>query len=308
MASPSPEPLVTVQMCSPSGEVLAAENLPVQGPAAEAIRTALAAAKKRAKGAFVFLLGTQVIDDRVSLADLGLAANTQVEVTVLDSLRPCFEWGFYASDGRNSIDASERIFTRGDLAHHTDGVRAKAPLPRDARCYVTFRKLGTHASLGVGTAGCTLGRSDYLHLFGQDELSWALCFGRENGQLVTAMHAARVVEVSQIREEQEKGASATYEKKMILPEEALNGFESMSFNFMVTAAGSMHVRLPGHEEDLAVAFGIPKDVEIFVVASTVFGHGRITISPVDDKDSSSPGAAWDSKIFPTEAAEAEEEP
>ena len=39
-----------------------------------------------------------------------------------------------------------------------------------------------------------------------------------------------------------------------------------------------------------------------------FGHGRITISPVDDKDSSSPGAAWDSKIFPTEAAEAEEEP
>lgn len=32
-------------------------------------------------GAFVFLLGTQVIDDRVSLADLGLAANTQASWT-----------------------------------------------------------------------------------------------------------------------------------------------------------------------------------------------------------------------------------
>eukprot|EP00434_Breviolum_minutum_P013969 symbB.v1.2.012319.t1/scaffold846.1/size158211/5 len=46
----------------------------------------------------------------------------------------------------------------------------------------------------------------------------------------------------------------------------------------------MRVLLPGHHEEIVVPFGVPKDAQVFVVASTVYGDGRIWISERPDRE------------------------
>ncbi|CAK8998212.1 Ankyrin-2 (ANK-2) (Ankyrin-B) (Brain ankyrin) (Non-erythroid ankyrin) [Durusdinium trenchii] len=176
-------------------------------------------------------------------------------------------WGWCSRDVGNSIK-NGTIFQRCSVDNRVDGVRAEGSLPRDSKCFVTFRMIGTHAAVGVGTSDCTLHESGRTYLFGQDEHSWALCFGRGTRNQVKALHNGVGIAA-------EDAGSTDF----TIADEDLN-FECMSFAFDITASGEMRVTLP-KGKSLTVPFGISPDLEIYVVASTVENGGRITISHQD---------------------------
>ena len=87
------EETAEVQIVAPSG-ILQTVQLSIHEPAAENLRTALKSIGKEAKGIFVFTFGTTMVEEGWSLEQLGVTAGSNIEMTALDSLRPCFEWGF----------------------------------------------------------------------------------------------------------------------------------------------------------------------------------------------------------------------
>ena len=252
-----------VQIVAPIG-ILQISHLSIHEPAAENMRTSLKSIGKEAKGIFIFMLGTTIIEEGWSFEKLGVTAGSKIEVTVLDSLRPCFEWGFYDPAAGNKISDKGSTFARGPASHRTSGVRTHAALPRDTPCYLRFTKIGSHADLGVGTSSCKLGPSDepWANLFGQDENSWALCFSDENG--VSAYHRSQVF-----------GAQDSSGKPVELFQEFFSG---MVVSFLISASGQMLVTLPGHSKEIVVPFEIPEDTQVFVVASTAHARGTISIS------------------------------
>eukprot|EP00438_Fugacium_kawagutii_P014019 Skav204094 [mRNA] locus=scaffold3129:460227:461060:+ [translate_table: standard] len=268
-----PGDFAEVQIVGPSGSVLEMQ-LPIRLPGAvEAMRKALRSNGKEAKGLFVFALGTLVIEEDWSLEKLGVCAGASIEVTMLDSLRPCFEWSAHDPTFDNRI-LDPHTFQRGCRADHTDGVRTSAALPREARCYIRFDKIGTHASVGVATASCKLGASKYQYLYGQDDNSWALCFGQQS-EGVLAQH---------------KGQSYAMQDLNGTPADAVpNWQKSLSISFLITEAGKMLATFPGHSEDLVIPFEVPKDLDVFVVASTVYAESKILISstPFEDRPQAS---------------------
>eukprot|EP00913_Durusdinium_trenchii_P034540 g32313.t1 len=133
--------------------------------------------------------------------------------------------------------------------------------------------IGTHAAVGVGTSDCTLHESGRTYLFGQDEHSWALCFGRGTRNQVKALHNGVGIAA------EDAGSTDFTIADEAMAAEDLN-FECMSFAFDITASGEMRVTLP-KGKSLTVPFGISPDLEIYVVASTVENGGRITISHQD---------------------------
>ena len=64
--------------------------------------------------------------------------------------------------------------------------------------------------------------------------------------------------------------------------EAREAREGLYISFQISTAGQMLVTLPGHEQ-MVVPFEIPQDLDVFVTASTVYGHGKIRISSVPSK-------------------------
>lgn len=256
-----------VQIVGPSGSVLEM-RLPIRVPAAESMRKALRSNGKEAKGLFVFALGTQVIEEDWSLEKLGVCAGASIELTMLDSLRPCFEWSAHDPAFENQI-LDPHTFQRGCRADHTDGVRTCAALPREARCYIHFDTIGTHASVGVGTARCKLGAEKYQYLYGQDDNSWALCFGQRSEGVVA----------------QHKGQSCAMQDLSGRPADAVPNLQkSFSISFLITEAGKMLATLPGHSEDLVIPFEVPKGLDVFVVASTVYAQSKILISSTPFED------------------------
>jgi len=198
----SEEPGTEVKILAPSGHCLQTLQLPIQAPAAETMRTSLRAAGKEAKGIFVFTVGTTILEEEWPLEKLGITEGSSIEVTVLDSMRPCFEWAVYDASFGNEILDNGSTFQRGQVASHTDGVRTAVPLPRDTECYICFKGIntGTHASVGVGTSNCEVAERGYVHLYGQDENSWALCFG-DSGEIV-ACHKGEVCVMQNSKGEQ----------------------------------------------------------------------------------------------------------
>ena len=253
-----------VQLVAASG-LLQTLQLSIHVPVADLMRRSLKSIGKQAKGIFIFALGATIVEEEMCLEKLGVTAGSKIEVTVLDSLRHCFEWAVYdLSSFNNLVDKS--TFRRGDRAEHTGGVRTDAALPRDTLCYLRFSAVGTHACLGVGTRNCKLAERKYVHLFGQDENSWALCFGNRDLE-VSACH---------------RGQSCTMQDLSGKPikRPRLDELPSSFFvcSFLISASGQMVVTLPGRSEEIVVPFEIPPDLEVFIVASTVFGHSTISIS------------------------------
>ena len=118
-----------VQIVAPSG-LLQTLQLSIHEPAADLMRESLKSIGKEAKGIFIFALGATRVEEDMCLEKLGITAGSKIEVTVLDSLRPCFEWAVYDSSGSNQI-LDKSTFRRGHSARRTDGVRTDAGLPRD---------------------------------------------------------------------------------------------------------------------------------------------------------------------------------
>ncbi|CAL1171679.1 unnamed protein product, partial [Cladocopium goreaui] len=176
MEKPGTPGTAEVQLVAPSG-LLQTLQLRIDALAAETIRTSLKEMGKEAKGVFVFTLGTSILEEDWPLEKFGVSEGSSIEVTVLDSSRPCFEWYCCDPSNGNAILDKGSTFQRCDKAAHTDGVQTRAALPRETACYICFHHVGTHACLGVGTNKCKLAETSYVHLYGQDENSWALCFG-----------------------------------------------------------------------------------------------------------------------------------
>ena len=257
-------PQTEVQIVAPSG-ILQTLRMSIHEPAAETMRRSLTSIGKEAKGVFIFALGATIIEEAWTLENLGVSEGSSIEVTVLDSLRPCFEWAFYNASGDNKIldqGITGSTFQRGNRSSHTDGVRTRLALPRDVLCYLKFGKTGTHTCLGVGTSNCELAATSYVHLFGQDENSWALCFGA-SGSPVTACH---------------KGKSCDMQDMSGRLVEPTRTTEPLVLSFLISTSGQMRVTLPGQSEEIAVPFEIPQDLDLFVVASTVYADSTIAIS------------------------------
>ena len=127
------------------------------------------------------------------------------------------------------------------------------------------RTSNSKACLGVGTKNCKLAEPSYVHLYGQDENSWALCFGVDRefagyhkGQLCV-MQDLNGAPLAPVKHERGKAGETLY------------------ISFLISTAGQMLVTLPGHEQ-MVIPFEIPEDLDVFVTASTVYGHGKIQIS------------------------------
>ena len=145
-----------IQIVAPSGTVLVTLPFSIRVPADTAMKTCLQHSGKEAKGVFVFMLGSTLIEEGWCSEKVGIAAGSTIEMTVLDCLLTYCEG---------------HTFKRGliaRLASYTDGVRTAAPLPRD-------------------TSSCQLER-EYGWLYGQDENSW--CFGPGE---VSARHGGEAI-------------------------------------------------------------------------------------------------------------------
>ncbi|CAL1171051.1 unnamed protein product [Cladocopium goreaui] len=273
----SEEPGTEVKILAPSGHCLQTLQLPIQAPAAETMRTSLRAAGKEAKGIFVFTVGTTILEEEWPLEKLGITEGSSIEVTVLDSMRPCFEWAVYDASFGNEILDNGSTFQRGQVASHTDGVRTAVPLPRDTECYICFKGIntGTHASVGVGTSNCEVAERGYVHLYGQDENSWALCFG-DSGEIV-ACHKGEVCVMQNSKGEQLEAPPRTNFPHM--SHSHMSHSHMLYISFLISAAGQMRVTLAGYPE-VVVPFEIPTDLDVFVMASTVYGKSQISISPM----------------------------
>lgn len=247
------------------------------------MRASLREAGKEAKGVFVFTLGTSIMEEGWPLERFGVTAGSSVEVTVLDSSRPCFEWDSCEASNGNVISDQGSSFQRHDKTAHTDGVQSRAALPRDTACYICFHHIGTHACLGVGTKKCRLAETSYVDLYGQDENSWALCFGV--GRDFAGYHKGQRYVM------QDSNGKAVAPVKH---ERGTTG-EALYISFQISTAGQMLVTLPGHEQ-MVIPFEIPKDLDVFVSASTVYGHGKIRISsvPFESKSTTSTQDSADS--------------
>ena len=258
-----------VQIVAPIG-ILQISHLSIHEPAAENMRTSLKSIGKEAKGIFIFMLGTTIIEEGWSFEKLGVTAGSKIEVTVLDSLRPCFEWGFYDPAAGNKISDKGSTFARGAPSNGTSGVRTTAALPRDTLCYVRFQGISSHADLGVGTRNCKLSDSSgprrFKHVFGQDENSWALCLSCYVGQALSACHKGQSYDMQDL-----SGALAQ-------PHFAATTASPLVFSFLISASGQMLVTLPGHSKEIVVPFEIPEDTQVFVVASTALARSSISIS------------------------------
>ena len=262
-----------VQIVAPSG-ILQTMQLSIREPAAETMRKSLKSIGKEAKGIFVFTLGATIVEEGWSLEKLGVTAGSNIEMTALDSLRPCFEWGFYDPSTGSEILEKGATFRRGSPSNFTSGVRTRAALPRDTLCYVSFDEVGTHADLGVGTFNCRLRPSDtdehpWVHLFGQDENSWALCFAQ--GSQVSAEHKGQSCDMEDL--------NGKWVESPMIPTSRLVTSRFV-FSFLISASGQMLVTLPGQSQELVVPFEIPQDLEVFVVASVAMSLGTISISSV----------------------------
>jgi len=146
----------------------------------------------------------------------------------------------------------------------------------------------SQACLGVGTNKCKLAETSYVHLYGQDENSWALCFGLDRE--FAAYHKGQLCVMQDLNGK--ALAPVKHERG-----EAREAREGLYISFQISTAGQMLVTLPGHEQ-MVVPFEIPQDLDVFVTASTVYGHGKIRISSVpfekgtnsqDSADSNSSG-------------------
>ena len=256
-----------VQMVAPSGDVLGTFLIAICEAAAKAMRTCLESVGKRAKGVFVFTLDSTIIEEHWSFEFVGVTAGSTIIVTVLDSLRPCFEWTFHNPLFGNSIQKGGHTFTRGSVAKHTDGVRSGAPLPRETRCYVSFDRPGAFACLGVGTSSCNLELDRYGYLYGQDQHSWALCFGTEDWTVEACHKGLQYIW---------KDLSGKHVDRTVAKLDPPEVF----FSFLISDSGEMRVTLPGYRKDMVVPFEVPRDLEVFAVASSVYGGCKISISAV----------------------------
>lgn len=261
---------VEVQIVAPSGAVLVTLPLSIRVPAVTAMKTCLQHSGKQAKGVFVFMLGSTLIEEGWCLEKVGVTAGSTIEVTVLDCLLTYCERGFYLPEFNNSISNGGHTFKRGLIARHTDGVRTAAPLPRDTRCYLSFEpRRGRFACLGVGTSSCQLEQREYGWLYGQDENSWALCFGPGE---VSARHRGEAYAMEDLSGKPIEDSALELLKHDLAPS---------SFSFLISATGQMLMTLPGFDADVVVPFEVPQDLDIFVVASTIEGGCRISISDAD---------------------------
>jgi len=250
--------MVEVQLCTPGGECLARATLPLSSRAAD-MRKALSTIEM--KGESIFLIGTRVVEEEVTLQGAGAVAASTVVVTVLFDMRPCFEWADFDVAG-GSLENSH-TYKRGMLASTTHGVRTSSPLPRDTWCYIQMRRIGTHSTVGLGTSACPLSSSTYRYLYGQDAQSWALAFGRAIDHF-EAFHGGLRYELQDT-----SGQVVTPPG----PEE-----DNAEIGFLVTKSGKMHFQLPGHEAEFLAPFKIPENLDVYAVASTVYGGGEICIS------------------------------
>lgn len=264
---------VQVEIVGPSGDVLVTCPVTMKEVIPAALRTSLHSIGKDAKGIYMFVLGTSILEEEMSFEKIGGVKGALVEVTVLDSWHHCFVWGFCSESNGCEIQNEGHLFQRGQTAATTDGVRARAFLPRETRCYVSFRSMsiGTHASLGVGTSSCKLAATCYSHLFGQDENSWALCFGRATDHRLVGYHNGVVCPTRDLGGE-------------VLDFVLDQSLDILTIGILISGTGEMRVLLPGHHEEIVVPFGVPKDAQVFVVASTVYGDGRIWISERPDRE------------------------
>ena len=124
--------------------------------------------------------------------------------------------------------------------------------------------------LGVGTSNCELrpmGRP-HIHLFGDDENSWALCVSRASR--VLARHKGQSCDMEDL-------SGKLVESPMLRCRGLDSGPKTLVFSFLISASGQMLVTLPGHSEEIVVPFEIPQDFDVFVVASVAAKHPSRTI-------------------------------
>ncbi|CAE7560677.1 SPSB1, partial [Symbiodinium pilosum] len=199
--------------------------------------------------------------------DIGFPPEGVAEVSVIVDSRPAFQWK-YCKGGLENISDQGDIYTRDCKASETNGVRSAACLPRGVKVHLGFQLIGTHACFGVGTKSVELSADTYCTLYGQDENSWAIAFGTEIGNSLQAWHSGKIVEFYR---------AGAREHPVPPSDIVLAPFDRTTWfhvSFLLDLDGSFFVWLPGSsdEDAVVVPFQVPKDAEVYVVASTVFGN------------------------------------
>eukprot|EP00439_Symbiodinium_sp_Y106_P051442 s2039_g6.t2 len=228
-----------------------------------------------------FLYDGALIWETALVRDLGFPTDGVAEICVVVDSRASFQWK-HCTIGEGFISEDGATYHRGETSSTTNGVRAAAPLPRGARCHLTFKSVGSHACFGVGTKMVQLSERRYSSLYGQDEESWAVVFGM--GEQTRAYHAKQEYQI-QTRAaglplaSHDRGARITNGgRDCILPVSFLLGDDG-SLSFWLPGAADDTAGLEGADEEaLVVPFNVPQDKRVYVVASTVYGRGMIAIS------------------------------
>ena len=114
--------------------------------------------------------------------------------------------------------------------------------------------------------------NDFRNLYGQDDRSWAIAFGSSPGDRLDAWHAGKAFEFRR------SGAKTI----PVLPKffDRLPTGSRFQVSFLLDLDGSFSVWMPGSSEEDAfvVPFEVPRDVEVYVVASTPWSYGEIAIA------------------------------
>lgn len=262
----------TIELRTIAGDVIARAELDPDAVAVVALKKALAAGRDEDDEMLHnFLYDGALISESVLVRDLGFPTTGMAEICVVVDSRPSFQWR-HCTLGQGTISEDGAIYHRGGTAGATNGVRAAAPLPRGARCHLTFKSVGSHACFGVGTKMVQLSENKYCFLYGQDEESWAVAFGFD--KRLQAYHAEQKYEIQTrtaglpLAAHDGRAQIANGGRDCILP-----------VSFMLGDDGSLSFWVPGGEDEaLVVPFNVPKDKRVYVVASTVYGSGMIEIS------------------------------
>lgn len=163
------------------------------------------------------------------------------------------------------------------MSSQTVGIRTRRALPSEAMWWVRFVGIGTGVSAGVAVDSSPLHAKKYCCLFGCDEGSWALCFGRDLAMKGTGFIAAHADEERALRN---------------APSSCPHGRDAdVTIRFRLSGGTALHVVLPGEDEELLLFDNICNASPIYVVASQLFGKSFVVIgegeppaSPVSSSD------------------------
>jgi len=166
------------------------------------------------------------------------------------------KWG--RKGGNSEITGGGSLFTHlgGKMSV---GALAKSALPSNATWHITYNRVGSPTSLGVGLKGCDLHVDGYQNVFGKDTQSWAVKFEKKFGKPIETFYAAHDGKDKVLK----WGGKCEVD-------------EMLAFTFRREDGNKLYVTLPGDTKEVLLSKNLP--AQVYAVAATVYNKSTISIS------------------------------